>query len=179
MVLSLCSFCSIQLLCLSPLRLLWFMVTSTLEFCFHFLGLFLACGGSHWALYTPSCFLLVHMFAVPCGYMELERLCFRFMDLFFTLCGGSLWALYTLDFCFFVLAVFFSSAWLFGSDSAKRGLYTAFVCSHASRHALFRPANLLVRRVDSRSAIFETYLLGILLELFSFLPGRTRLVLLV
>ena len=124
--LSLRFFCSIQLLCLSPLWLLWFMVTSTLEFHIHLRDLFLACGGSHWAFYTPGCFLLVRTFVfVSCGFMESEQLHFHFKDLFFALCGGSLWALYTPNFCFFVLAVLSSSAWFCGSDGAKRGLYTA------------------------------------------------------
>ena len=66
------------------------------EFLFHLWGLFLACGGSHWALYTPGYFLLVCMFAlVSCGFMEQERLRFHFnyKDLFFALCGGSLYKL--------------------------------------------------------------------------------------
>ena len=120
------------------------------EFCFCLWVLFLACGGSHWALYTPSWFLLVCMFVfVSCGCMESERLHFCLKDLFFALCGGSLWALYTPEFCFFCPCSLSFFCLVFGSDGAKRGLYTALVCSHASRHVFFRPANFLIRRVDS------------------------------
>ena len=72
--LSLCFFCLIQLLCLSPLWLQLFMVTSTLR------------SFASWAcalhfvvvpsLYTPGCFLLVCVLAVvsSCGNTETERL---------------------------------------------------------------------------------------------------------
>ena len=69
---------------------------------------------------------------------------------------------------FLSLQFFFSSACFFGSNGAKHGLYTALVCSHASCHAFFCPANFLVHRVDYQSAIFKMCMLGILIGAFFF-----------
>ena len=119
--LSLRFFCSIQLLCLSPLWLQLFMVTSTLRSfacwacALHFVVVPFRLFTHPVAFYLSVC-LRLYLLLKQSGFL----VCLR--DFFFALIGGSLWALFTPGLCFLVFPVLSSSAWFVGCDGAKRWL---------------------------------------------------------
>ena len=120
--LSLRFFCSIQLLCLSPLWLQLFMVTSTLRSfacwacALHFVVVPFGLSTHPVAFYLSVCLRLYLLVGIlkQSGFL----VCLR--DFFFALIGGSLWALFTPGLCFLVFPVLSSSAWFVGCDGAKR-----------------------------------------------------------
>ena len=119
--LSLRFFCSIQLLCLSPLWLQLFMVTSTLRSfacwacALHFVVVPFGLSTPPVAFYLSVCLRLYLLVGIlkQSGFL----VCLR--DFFFALIGGSLWALFTPGLCFLVFPVLSSSAWFVGCDGAK------------------------------------------------------------
>ena len=152
---------------------------------FRLLGLcFAFCGGSLWALYTPGCFLLVCVLAVvsSCGNTETERLSclleglFLRIDWWFPLGSLHTWTLLS---CLSGLIFFCVVCWL------RRG-QTLVHCS-----GFCSPCHAFVFRLISQLVLLQTLLIltslvyskhvccPFSLELFSSLPGRTRLVLLV
>ena len=176
--LSLRFFCSIQLLCLSPLWLQLFMVTSTLRSfacALHFVVVPFGLSTHPVAFYLSVCLRLYLLVGIlkQSGFL----VCLR--DFFFALIGGSLWALFTPGLCFLVFPVLSSSAWFVGCDGAKRwftAVDSAVLVMLLS--SVYLPASASAEILTS--LVYSKHVCcPFSLELFSSLPGRTRLVLLV